>query len=295
MRLLAIFLPILAFAQTPSLSIVLTNDDGYQAPGIAIVRGALQQAGHRVTVVAPRVDQSGKGMSFFTSSTARLNVAYDTTLNSWHVDGTPVDAVRVALEVLQLKPDVVISGANFGENLGVIANSSGTVGAAIWSINAGVPGIAVSAGLNFREATMNPPFPSTITAMQKSAEWIVILLARLQQTRRAGEPLMPEGAGFNVNFPAVDTPGGPAMTALSRGYNTLSLNLRAAPGFSTTTGGDVVLAAGPSGPAPDSLDKINDAEMFAKGYATITPLGGDWTSALSVMQQLRKRLTPTVE
>ena len=129
----------MAAAATP-LNILLTNDDGYSATGIQILRRALVAAGHTAIIVAPRTNQSGKGTGVADAG-AMLNLQFHPAENAWSVNGTPSDTVRVALEVLKLRPDVVISGVNFGENLSVFANSSGTVSASVWALNSGYPAL----------------------------------------------------------------------------------------------------------------------------------------------------------
>lgn len=281
-----------AFAQAP-LNILVTNDDGYTAPGIRALRRALTAAGHNVTVVAPRTDQSGKGTSFFADSTGKLNVRFDSAEQAWSVAGTPTDCVNAALSViLTSKPDLIVSGVNLGENLGTIANSSGTVGAAVAGINAGIPSIAVSAGLNLREASLNPPFPSTFRAQSQASALIVRLVDAMAARRAPGQPLLPPGIGLNINHPALENPGAPILTALSRSYNTLTLGLTKDTDFATS--GNLVLTFAPGAP-PNSPDRLNDAEMFATGYITITPIDGDWTSSLPQLQDIRRILNSFIE
>lgn len=282
----------LCFAADP-LNILVVNDDGFNAPGIRSLRRALTAAGHRITVVGPRTDQSGKGTSFFADSTGKLNIRFDSTEQAWSVAGTPVDCVNAALAViLPNKPDLIVSGVNLGENLGTIANSSGTVSAAVQGINAGIPSIAVSAGLNLREAGLNPPFPSTFRAQDQASNLIVRLINVLQAKRTAGQPLLPPGIGLNINHPALENPGAPILTALSKGYNTLVLGLVKDADYATS--GNLVLSFTPAAP-PNSPDRLNDAEMFATGYITVTPIDGDWTASLPQLQDIRRILNGFIE
>ncbi len=96
------------------LNVMLTNDDGYQAPGIAAMKAALEAAGHRVTVVAPLSNQSGSGMSLTTSGTLDYSLQEE---GVWSVDGKPVDAVALGLVHMMRedRPDLVVSGLNFGQ------------------------------------------------------------------------------------------------------------------------------------------------------------------------------------
>jgi 5'-nucleotidase len=136
-------------APTGPLEVLVTNDDGYTAPGISAVTEALRALPDvRVTVVAPSTNQSGSGGK--TSSlvgplpgTQHTAAGYRATA----VTGYPADAVDYALGPMHLTPDVVVSGINLGQTLGAVATISGTVGAAKRAAAAGIPAIAVSQGL----------------------------------------------------------------------------------------------------------------------------------------------------
>jgi 5'/3'-nucleotidase SurE len=189
-------------AEPASLRILLTNDDGYDTPGIQAVFEALVAAGHDVTLVAPRTNQSGSGMRVSTQGTLDLERHAE---GVWSVDGSPADSVLVGLlHVMQGElPDVVVSGANFGPNLGY-ANSSGTVGAATMAMRVGVPAIAISVGIDPAEYSATPiPFPSTFAAFTGAADFAVDLIQDLQDTRQESGNLLPAKTILNVNYPAV--------------------------------------------------------------------------------------------
>ncbi|WP_291791678.1 5'/3'-nucleotidase SurE [Brevibacterium sp.] len=127
------------------LDILLTNDDGWDAPGITAAYEALTGAGHSVTLVAPAENQSGKGGSV--DITGTLEVTQPTDDPQIHsVSGTPATAASFGLkEVMEEAPDLVVSGINAGANAGTDIRSSGTFGAAsIASGSYGVPAIATS-------------------------------------------------------------------------------------------------------------------------------------------------------
>jgi 5'-nucleotidase len=128
--------------------ILVTNDDGVDSPGIlAAVRSVVDLG--ELWVVAPRTQQSGLGRSFpktFTEeySEDRLRVN-DTQVPCFAVDASPAQAVRNAIRLfLPRSPDLVISGINYGENIGGSVTISGTVGAAIEAASFGVPALAAS-------------------------------------------------------------------------------------------------------------------------------------------------------
>ena len=99
---------------------------------------------------------------------------------------------------------LVVSGSNFGQNLGRVTNASGTVGAAIVGTRR-APAIAVSVGVRPDEAEATPiPYPSTLAAFGPAAEFIVHLVDALVESRTAGSRLLPDGTFLNVNYPALD-------------------------------------------------------------------------------------------
>jgi 5'-nucleotidase len=138
--------PSVASAQRP-LSILVTNDDGAGAPGIdAVVEALRNEPATQVTVVAPAANQSGVGGN---TSPGPVTGSQGTTASGYpatFVNGTPVDSVVYALgRVLSARPDLVVSGANLGQNVGPNIKISGTVGAARAAAQNGIPAIAVSA------------------------------------------------------------------------------------------------------------------------------------------------------
>lgn len=128
--------------------ILLTNDDGIESPGIWAAAEALSGVGY-VHVVAPREQSSGTGRSYPRTSDGTIR---EQTLRvngqDWQVyavGGTPAQAVlHAVLEVLPIKPDLVVSGINYGENLGDSVTASGTIGAAMEAASQGIPALAVS-------------------------------------------------------------------------------------------------------------------------------------------------------
>jgi 5'-nucleotidase len=130
------------------MRIVLTNDDGIEAPGLAAARRALERSAgvSEVLVVAPDRNRSGVGRSITFDERLRLEERpMADGAPGYACSGTPVDCVRlVALGVMDFEPDLVFSGINHGENLGDDITYSGTVAGAFEGIVIGVPGLAVS-------------------------------------------------------------------------------------------------------------------------------------------------------
>lgn len=128
--------------------ILLTNDDGIQSPGLWEAANALAEIG-TVQVVAPKQQSTGAGRSMSQDSTGIIsNLSVTIRGERWNafaVEGSPAQAVRHALlELLEKTPDLVVSGINYGENIGTCVTISGTVGAAIEGAANGVPSMAVS-------------------------------------------------------------------------------------------------------------------------------------------------------
>lgn len=169
-----------------SLKILITNDDGIRAPGIALLAELARPFGE-VYVAAPEGQCSGMSVKLTIRPEREMAVrpyalAADVK-GAWSVDGTPADCVKVALKyLLDFKPDVVLSGINDGMNAGLDVAYSGTVGAATEGVLNGVQAIAFSCQSGLNEPIVRQYLPSVLQE----------LLER---------PLAP-GLLWNVNFPA---------------------------------------------------------------------------------------------
>lgn len=168
--------------------ILVTNDDGIYAPGLAALSQELRRLGE-VMVVAPESEQSAVGHAISLSTPLRVKkapLAGDGW--GWAVSGTPADCVKIALaELLPGTPDLVVSGINLGPNVGINVLYSGTVSAATEAAILGVKqAVAVSLD-TYKEADWT-------TAARVAGK----LLARLQEEKPPGEQLC-----LNVNLPAL--------------------------------------------------------------------------------------------
>ena len=129
-------------------SILLTNDDGIKSPGLWAAAEALSKIGY-VTVAAPREQSSGTGRSLPSTSdgviTQEEMIIHGQIWKVYAVGGTPAQSVlHGILEILEDKPDLVVSGINYGENVASGITISGTVGAAMEAASLGIPSLAVS-------------------------------------------------------------------------------------------------------------------------------------------------------
>lgn len=170
------------------MRILITNDDGYDAPGLRALFDAVAAFGE-VTVVAPSECHSSRGHAVEVKRNIRVWPASVEGIGTVHVvDSSPADCTRMALQVVcDSAPDIVIAGINPGANLGVDVYYSGTVAAAREAAIAGVASIAIS-----RYMTKDVPLI-----------WSEVAGVAGQAIRRIiGEPSKP-GEFWNVNLPAV--------------------------------------------------------------------------------------------
>ncbi|MBW7902917.1 MAG: 5'/3'-nucleotidase SurE [Rhodocyclaceae bacterium] len=235
------------------MRILLSNDDGYFAPGIEHLARALDGLGE-ITVVAPERDRSGASNSL----TLDRPLALRRTPNGfYHVNGTPTDCVHLAVTgMLDTLPDMVVSGINHGANMGDDTIYSGTVAAATEGHLLGVPALAVSlvgkSGRHFETA----------------AEIARRLVARfLAQPIR--EPVL-----LNVNVPDVPL-------AAVRGIRVTRLGRRhkAEPVVKgLTPRGETVYWVGAAGEAADAGEGT-DFHAVANDFVSVTPLQIDLTHA----------------
>jgi 5'-nucleotidase len=124
------------------MRVLVSNDDGVDAPGIRILAEGLREAGHDVLVVAPDRDRSGASNSLTLDAPVRVTAIDERT---WRVAGTPTDCVHVAITgMLEHEPDIVVSGINTCANLGDDVIYSGTVAAAMEGRFLGLPALALS-------------------------------------------------------------------------------------------------------------------------------------------------------
>lgn len=128
--------------------ILLTNDDGILSPGLWAAAEALSRLGF-VTVAAPREQCSGMGRSLPRTSDGLIREetveVHGQQWKVYAVGGTPAQAVlHAVLEIMPAKPDLLVSGINYGENMSTGITGSGTVGAAMEGASLGIPSIAIS-------------------------------------------------------------------------------------------------------------------------------------------------------
>lgn len=242
------------------MRILLTNDDGIQAPGMAVLEAIAAKLSDDVWVCAPAEENSGAGHSLTLHMPVRL---VEHGRQRFAVTGTPTDAVNLALRKLfaDKAPDLVISGINNGENLADDVTYSGTISAAMEAALAGIPAVAMSQAL--RDAGHG------FAAAEAWAAQVLAPLLDLQMAKRTV---------VNVNFPAL-----PAAEV--RGIRVVRQ------GFHDYARGSLVEGTDPRGRAyywfgledvEHTLDHGTDLEAVDDGYIAITPLQLDLTHHASI-------------
>jgi 5'-nucleotidase len=236
------------------MRILISNDDGYFAPGIEALAGAMRELGE-VTVVAPERDRSGASNSL----TLDRPLTVRRVANGFmYVNGTPTDCVHVAITgMLPQRPDLVVSGINDGANMGDDTIYSGTVAAAMEGFLLGVPAIAFSLAHKGHEH------------LDSAA-----LVARDVVRRFVDRPFPARGPVLlNVNIPnrPYGSIGGPVSTRLGKRHQAEEV-IRA-----TDPRGQTVYWIGPAGSAKDA-GPGTDFHAVASGQVSVTPLHIDLTA-----------------
>ena len=199
------------------MKFLITNDDGFDGPGLAALHDALIPLGE-VRVVAPAVCHSAKGHAVNTHSPIRVerrNVAPFGEIEI--VDSSPADCVRVGLCAPgNERPDFVVAGINTGANLGVDLFYSGTAAAARESAILGVPALAVSRYLQ----------PGVSINWQNLAGHVTAVVGKLISKEHS----LQSGCFWNVNFPAIDEDHHPdSITFAPQGVLSHDIGFRALP------------------------------------------------------------------
>jgi 5'-nucleotidase len=243
--------------------ILVTNDDGIHAPGLAALIEIASQLSSDVWVVAPEVNQSGAGHSLSLSRPIRCRHVADA---KYAVEGTPTDCVLFAVKHLMRdrKPDIVLSGVNRGTNIADDVTYSGTVAAAMEGCLLGLPSIAFS-----QAYTHDHP-----------VKWGTATHHGAAVARRVLATGWPRNLLVNVNFPDV-------LAASVKGVRVTHQGTR---GF----GGYIIERVDPRGgtyywigyqPQESEIDEASDIAAIRSGHISVTPLHLDLTH-----EEMRRKL-----
>lgn len=311
-----------------ALNILLTNDDGCRAPGINAVYQALVNHGHQVTLVGPLNDSSGIGAASVVNPGQSLAVSelapgkfcvgppagYVPPAGKTSAIGTPVDAVNVGLDLLlkDNRPDLVVSGTNFGDNVGPLTQMSGTVNAAVRAMFKGVPAVAVSTAIDLELISQDQQagYRKTLEAMDDTAEFAARVIDKAvaagvhaKRTCRKGDDRhphkdkdkekavcelnvlgLPGVAGLNINYPAMEAAEvkGVAYAPITDWGTVNFAAQRAADGTVR-----VNLVAPPT---PTREQQQGDAYQLWQGKAVITVIDGNMTADAKLQEQAKSLL-----
>lgn len=236
------------------MRILISNDDGINAPGLAILEAIASELSDDIWVVAPAEEQSGAGHSLSLSEPVRIREHGE---RRYSVTGTPTDSVMLAIGKIMgdLKPDLLLSGVNRGANLGDDITYSGTVAAAMEGTLAGVKSIALSQVYSPETLYDDRLFDA---AMHWGAKTIKPLLTHDFEPRSL----------MNINFPAMRADAVKGIKTTQQGFHDYG---RAA----------IIEGKDPRG-APyywfglhgieHTPEQNSDLEAIADGYISVTPL-----------------------
>ncbi|MDA8193338.1 MAG: 5'/3'-nucleotidase SurE [Thermaerobacter sp.] len=238
------------------MRILLTNDDGIDAPGIQALREVLNPE-HELLLAAPSEQRSASGHAITMGRPLLArHYRYASASEGWGIDGTPADCVRIGLELMgDVRPDLLISGINFGANLGRDVFYSGTVSAAVEGTLMGVPSIAVS---------LASPDPAGFEWTARFIRWWI----------RFGEFCKPPaGVVYNVNVPSLRTRLPSAIRSVKLGQREYVNHCRR----SDDTGDQAYFWL--TGRVSERREPDDtDVGAHQLGYITLTPLHLDWTA-----------------
>jgi 5'-nucleotidase len=238
------------------MHILLSNDDGIHAPGIAALHEAVRDLGE-VTVAAPDSQKSAVGHAITISDPIKVTpVDKGNGFRGYAIGGTPADSVKLAVEALLPRPpDLIISGINLGPNAGISVIYSGTVSAATEGTILGIPSIAISIN------TFTDPLWATAAAVARNV------------AIQVGREGLPPGILLNVNVPNIPAGAlkGYEVTTMARSQFKEVFHRRTDPRGNVYywMDGDMELAPGQTG---------TDVQALASGHVSVTPLHFDLTS-----------------
>lgn len=245
------------------MRILLTNDDGYHAPGLFVLEKIAAHFSDDIWVVAPSEEQSGAGHSLTLTMPVRLRQHAE---KRFSVTGTPTDAVTMALrKVMPGPPDLILSGVNRGANLGDDVTYSGTVSAALEGALAGIRSVAFSQVYSKEGMADAVPFDA-------AEEWGEKVLRPLIDTPFAPRTLM------NVNFPAVPAGEVKGIRVVRQGFHDYA---RGSLIEGTDPRGYKYYWFGLQG-VQHTPGHATDLEAIEEGYVSVTPLHVDLTHDASM-------------
>ena len=297
-----------------ALNIVVTNDDGFETENIQALFEALTAKGHDVVMSAPYGAQSGTGgaLGFLTPIVETTKASPKGTFDAgapgvgptglgpqqFYVDGSPAASMLYGVDVIAMDlwgafPDLVISGPNEGNNLGVIIPHSGTVGAAVTALNKGIPAIAYSG------ASGDPAAAPVLGAL---AVRLVDALGDL-----------PPGTGLNVNVPPIELEKETNATKVAEDFVFLLTTIGSSSNigiqflqrlndsvlFPVPTGGEfpgVAVAIPPASAGyPNDPDPLSETNALTPNVVTVSPIQGTYAACPTNFDQAATALSSILQ
>ncbi len=245
------------------MRILLTNDDGIQAPGLRVLEEIARQFSDDIWICAPSEEQSGAGHSLTLTRPVRLR-RHDE--RRFSVTGTPTDSVTMALrKVMPGLPDLILSGVNRGANLGDDVTYSGTVSAALEGALAGIRSIALSQVYDREGMGDAVPF-------EAASHWGAKVLAPLLDAPFAPRTLV------NINFPPLSADQVKGIRVVRQGFHDYA---RGSLVEGTDPRGYPYFWFGLHG-VEETPGHNTDLEAIADGFVSVTPLQLDYTHDASL-------------
>ncbi len=240
------------------MRILLSNDDGYHAPGLEVLEAIARTLSDDVWVVAPSEEQSGASHSLTLSQPLRIRKHGD---KRYSVSGTPTDAVALAIGHIMKDspPDLVLSGVNRGANLAEDVTYSGTVAAAMEGAIYGVRSIALSQVYSKENAADGVPFDVAIAWGERVIRQLLTLPAQRNML-------------VNVNFPPIGADAVKGVKVVRQGFHDVD-RTKIIENFDPRGYPYYWLGLGLTGRVPEGTD----LEAISQGYVTVTPLHYDLT------------------
>jgi 5'-nucleotidase len=249
------------------MRILITNDDGINAPGLAAleeIAAEIAGPGGEVWVVAPAFEQSGVGHCISYSKPMMLA---ELAPRRYAAEGTPADCVLAALgDAMPGRPDLVLSGINRGNNAAENTLYSGTIGAALEAALQGLPAIALSQFLGPDIIERDDIFEA---AREHGAAVVRALVERAPWDENADYRLF-----YNVNFPPVPAAGVKGVRATAQGWRRDAVFSTEA--ANSPSGRRFLWVKG--GPQHTPTLPGTDAAANLEGYVSVTPMRADLTA-----------------
>ena len=245
--------------------ILISNDDGINAPGLKLLACEMQKLAKEVWVVAPETEQSAASHSLTIRQPLRIRRI---SQKRYAVNGTPTDSVLLGIiEVMKDNPpDLVFSGINCGANLGEDVIYSGTVAAAMEGTLLGFPAVAFS----------------QVTSEQKPVNWSIVKKWLPRVLNGIIKISFPSSVLLNVNFPDIPAAKVKGIEVTSQGRRKIGCDLQSG----VDPRGDTYFWVGPQR-TEDKFRKGSDLEAVNRGVISISPLSTDLSHA-GAMKNLKE-------